>query len=60
MLPYAPDAWYTPTNIKVGYEVNFNRNFYKLKPMRTLREIATDILRIEHESSGLLEGILSL
>ena len=24
VLPYAPDAWYSPSQVKVGYEVNFN------------------------------------
>jgi type I restriction enzyme M protein len=29
VLPYAPDVWYDPTSVKVGYEINFNRYFYK-------------------------------
>ncbi|MGE5482043.1 MAG: type I restriction-modification system subunit M, partial [Bacteroidota bacterium] len=35
VLPYAPDAWYDPASIKTGYEINFNRYFYKPQPMRT-------------------------
>ena len=27
-LPYAPDAWYTPDSIKIGYEISFTRHFY--------------------------------
>jgi type I restriction enzyme M protein len=30
--PYAPDAWYNPDSVKVGYEINFNRYFYKPRP----------------------------
>ena len=59
VLPYAPDAWYLPTQVKVGYEISFTRHFYKPKPMRTLEEIRADILALEQESEGLLEGILA-
>ena len=58
VLPYAPDAWYLPAQVKVGYEISFTRHFYKPKPMRTLEEIRADILALERESEGLLEGIL--
>ena len=59
VLPYAPDAWYSPTQVKIGYEISFTRHFYKPKPMRTLVEIRADILALEQESEGLLEGILA-
>ena len=58
VLPYAPDAWYTPSNVKVGYEVNFNRNFYKPQPMRSLDDIVADIISLERESEGLLAALL--
>ena len=28
-----------PTKMKIGYEISFNRYFYKPEPMRTLGEI---------------------
>ena len=59
VLPYAPDAWYLPAQVKVGYEISFTRHFYKPKPMRSLEEIRADILALEQESEGLLEGILA-
>ena len=59
VLPYAADAWYLPGQVKVGYEISFTRHFYKPKPMRTLEEIRADILTLEQESEGLLEGILA-
>ena len=59
VLPYSPDAWYVPGQVKVGYEISFTRHFYKPKPMRTLQEIRADILALERESEGLLEGILA-
>ena len=29
VLPYAPDSYYNPEAVKIGYEINFNRHFYK-------------------------------
>ncbi|MGO0122315.1 type I restriction-modification system subunit M [Desulfothermobacter acidiphilus] len=58
VLPYAPDAWYDPTSVKVGYEINFNRYFYKPKALRTLEEIRADLLAVEKEAEGLLKEIL--
>ena len=58
VLPYASDTWYNPEAVKVGYEINFNRHFYKPQPMRSLKEIRADILALEQETEGLLAGIL--
>ena len=58
VLPYAPDAWYNPDSVKIGYEISFTRHFYKPHPMRTLEEIRTDILSLEKESEGLLDKII--
>ena len=57
VLPWAPDAWYDERSVKVGYEISFNRVFYKPKPMRTLEEITADILATEREAEGLLDQI---
>ena len=58
VLPYAGDAWYRPDSVKVGYEISFNRYFYKPQPMRTLEEIRADILALEKETEGLLAEIV--
>lgn len=58
VLPYAPDAWYDPSKVKIGYEINFNRYFYNPKPLRSLEEIRADILAVKKETEGLLEEIL--
>ena len=58
VLPYAPDAWYQPDTVKVGYEISFTRYFYKPQPLRTLEEIRADILAIERETDGLLDKII--
>ena len=58
VLPYASDAWYKAENVKIGYEISFNRYFYRPTPMRTLEEIRTDILALERDTEGLLADIL--
>jgi type I restriction enzyme M protein len=58
VLPYTPDAWIKEDATKIGYEVSFTRHFYKPQPLRTLDEIAADILSIEREAEGLLDGLL--
>ena len=58
VLPYAPDAWYDPEKVKIGYEISFTRHFYKPQPMRSLEEIRADILALERETEGLLAEIL--
>ena len=60
VLPHAPDAWYDPASVKVGYEISFTRYFYKPKPLRTLEEIRADIVTLEKETEGLLGEILAL
>jgi type I restriction enzyme M protein len=60
VLPYAGDAWYNPANTKIGYEISFNRYFYKPKPMRTLEEIRADIIALEKETEGLLGEIINI
>ena len=58
VLPYAPDAWYQPDSVKVGYEISFTRYFYKPQPMRALAEIRADILALKKETEGLLGEII--
>ena len=58
VLPYAPDAWYDPASVKIGYEISFTRYFYKPKPMRTLEEIRAEIMALQRETEGLLREIL--
>ena len=58
VLPYTQDAWIVEADTKIGYEVSFTRHFYKPQPLRTLEEISADILAIEKEAEGLLDGLL--
>ena len=60
VLPYATDAWYVSRSIKTGYEISFNRYFFKPEPMRTLDEIQSDILALEQDTKGFLTEILGV
>jgi type I restriction enzyme M protein len=63
--PYVPDAWIN-TAIRdekdgqigrVGYEVNFNRYFYKYSPPRPLEEIESDIKGVEKDVLEMLREV---
>jgi type I restriction enzyme M protein len=43
---------------RVGFEINFNRYFYKPVPLRSLDEIRKEIVALETETEGLLSGII--
>ena len=53
-------TWIKEDATKVGYEVSFTRHFYKPQPLRTLEQISADILAIEKEAEGLLDGLLKV
>ncbi|MGB1207034.1 MAG: N-6 DNA methylase [Chitinophagales bacterium] len=59
VLPFAPDAWYEKNKMKVGYEIAFNKYFYKYEALRPLSEIAADILALENETEHLLKEIVA-
>ena len=56
VLPYAPDAWYVPGKVKIGYEISFTRHFYKPQPLRPLDEIRADIPGIGAGDRGAAGG----
>lgn len=66
VLPFVPDAWvdetYTDANDgeigRVGYEINFNRYFYKYVPPRPLEEIDAELKALEAEIAGLLQEVV--
>jgi len=63
--PHVPDAWIN-TAIRdhkdgevgrVGYEINFNRYFYKYQPPRPLEEIEADIKLLEKDVLEMLREV---
>jgi type I restriction enzyme M protein len=58
--PHVPEAWINLDATKIGYEISFNKYFYRHKPLRSIEEVSADILQLEAESDGLIREILSL
>ena len=58
VLPHAPDAWIDEAKTAIGYEISFNRYFYKPQPLRPLEDIRAEILALEKETEGLLAQIV--
>jgi type I restriction enzyme M protein len=57
VLPHVPDAWMDRSKDKVGYEINFNRHFYKFTPPRELAEIDAEIDLAEKEFLKLFKEV---
>jgi type I restriction enzyme M protein len=55
--PHVPDAWVDRSKNKVGYEINFNRHFYKYTPPRPLEEIDAELKQAEEEIMRLLREV---
>lgn len=58
--PHVPEAWINLDATKIGYEISFNKYFYRHKPLRSIEEVSADILQLEAESDGLIREILRL
>lgn len=57
VLPHVPDAWMDRSKDKVGYEINFNRHFYKFTPPRPLAVIDAELKQAEEEILRLLKEV---
>jgi len=55
--PHVPDAWMDRDKDKVGYEINFNRHFYKYTPPRPLEEIDAELKKAEEDIMRLLREV---
>jgi type I restriction enzyme M protein len=67
VTPFVPDAWvdesYTDAQDgkvgRVGYEINFNRYFYRYVAPRPLEEIDAELKELEAEIAGLLKEVVA-
>jgi type I restriction enzyme M protein len=57
VLPYVTDAWIDDSKTKVGYEITFNRYFYRYLPPRPLEVIEADIRALEREIVSMLSDV---
>ncbi|MXY55681.1 MAG: SAM-dependent DNA methyltransferase [Gammaproteobacteria bacterium] len=66
VAPHRPDAWINLSKVDtkdgkvgiVGYEINFNRHFYRFRPPRPLEEIQQDIVEVESEIMEILRDVV--
>ena len=65
VIPHVHDAWIDESKLDhkdgqvgiVGYEVNFNRYFYKYIPPRPLSEIDKELKAVEEEIETILKMV---
>jgi type I restriction enzyme M protein len=58
--PHVAEAWINLDATKIGYEISFNKYFYKHTPLRNIEAVTKDILELETQSDGLIADILNL
>ncbi|MEA3548197.1 MAG: class I SAM-dependent DNA methyltransferase [Thermodesulfobacteriota bacterium] len=56
--PHVTEAWIQLDKTRIGYEISFNKYFYKHQPLRSLEEVTRDILKLEQETDGLLKKLV--
>lgn len=57
--PHVEEAWINLDSVKIGYEISFNKYFYKHTPLRSLEEVKEELLNLEKQADGLLHDILN-
>ena len=58
--PHIDEAWIAMDSVKIGYEISFNKHFYRHKPLRALQDVSADILALEQRADGLIAEILGV
>lgn len=58
--PHIEEAWINLDSTKIGYEISFNKYFYRHKPLRSMDEVARDIIALERQAEGLIAEILGI
>lgn len=58
--PNVSEAWINLDSTKIGYEISFNKHFYQHKPLRTMDDVAFDIISLEQKAEGLITDILGV
>ncbi len=58
--PHVDEAWINLDSTRIGYEISFNKYFYQFKSLRSMGEVATDIVNLEQKAEGLIADILGI
>lgn len=57
--PHVPDAWIDYEKTRIGYEINFTKNFYVYEKPKSLKEISQKLLDLEKQSEGLFKEVVN-
>jgi type I restriction enzyme M protein len=57
--PHVDEAWLALDKTQIGYEISFNKYFYRHKLLRSLEVVTKEILDLEAETDGLLKSLVS-
>ncbi|KXC20923.1 DNA methylase [Pseudomonas aeruginosa] len=58
--PHVEEAWINLESVKIGYEISFNKYFYKHQPLRSMEEVAREIVALERQAEGLIAAVLGI
>ena len=58
--PHVDEAWINLDSTKIGYEISFNKHFYRHIPLRSMEEVAEDIISLEQQTEGLIADLLGM
>ena len=58
--PHVDEAWIALNKTVIGYEISFNKYFYKHQPLRSMEEVAREIVALERQAEGLIAAVLGI
>lgn len=58
--PHVGESWINLDSTKIGYEISFNKYFYRHKPLRDIEVVSKEILELEEQNEGLIKEILGI
>ena len=57
LKPFSPDAWVDKSKTKIGYEISFNKEFYKFSPIESVTEINKELENLNEDIEKLMKEI---
>lgn len=58
--PHINESWINLDSTKIGYEINFNKYFFRNKKLRKLSIVSKEIVELEKSAEGLIADILGI
>lgn len=54
---YSPDAYIDESKTTIGYEISFNKYFYKAKELRESETIVKELMTLEKSATEMMEEL---